>query len=258
MGGRCRDAAGPEHRGRRGSFSSCLLASTEPHSARLEGPPASNCRVRNEERVRLAAVVFAGALATGLAVAPAQAAPASGEQSLAAVLTADGNGTFDNNWYDYDIVTQAVLGVLAAKPDSNVKLLTDGSVALTAFIPNDRAFRLLAHDIGHKWYRTEKGVFDKLVKKLGIRCDRGGPALPRGARRPHHGQGRPQGRRRQAGHRCRCFDRRRQGQERPGDHPDRRDRNDYHPRVNPWQTDINEGNKKIAHGITRVLRPINL
>ena len=37
-----------------------------------------------------------------------------------------------------------------------------------------------------------------------------------------------------------------------------RDRNDYNPRVNPWQTDINEGNKQIAHGITRVLRPINL
>ena len=37
-----------------------------------------------------------------------------------------------------------------------------------------------------------------------------------------------------------------------------RDRNDANPRVNPWQTDINEGNKQIAHGITRVLRPINL
>ncbi|MBI5028327.1 MAG: fasciclin domain-containing protein, partial [Actinobacteria bacterium] len=88
---------------------------------------------------RLAAVVFSGALAAGLAVAPAQAAP-TGEQSLAAVLTADGNGTFDQNWYDYDIVTQAVLAVVAAKPASNVGLLTDGTVALTAFIPNDRAF----------------------------------------------------------------------------------------------------------------------
>ncbi len=146
---------------------------------------------------KLTAVLFTGALATGLAVAPAQAAPA--EQSLAAVLTADGNGTFDNNWYDYDIVTQAVLGVLAAKPDSNVKLLTDGSVALTAFIPNDRAFRLLAHDITHKWYGTEKGVFDRLVKKLGIDAIEKRPALPRGSRRPDPGQGCAQGRRSQAG-----------------------------------------------------------
>ena len=41
-------------------------------------------------------------------------------------------------------------------------------MALTAFIPNDRTFRLRAHDVSHKWYRTENGVFDKLVKKLGI------------------------------------------------------------------------------------------
>ena len=41
------------------------------------------------------AVLFSGALATSLAVAPAHAAPV-GEQSLAAVLSADGNGTFNN------------------------------------------------------------------------------------------------------------------------------------------------------------------
>ena len=36
------------------------------------------------------------------------------------------------------------------------------------------------------------------------------------------------------------------------------DRNDYNARVNPWATDINEGNQQVAHGITRVLRPLNL
>ena len=36
------------------------------------------------------------------------------------------------------------------------------------------------------------------------------------------------------------------------------DGNDRNPWVNPWQTDLNEGNKQIAHGITRVLRPLNL
>lgn len=209
---------------------------------------------------KLAAFVFAGALTTGLAVAPAQAAPALGETSLAAVLTADGNGTFDNNWYDYDIVTQAVLGVLAAKPNSNVKLLTDGSVALTTFIPNDRAFRLLAHDISHKWYKTEKGVFDKLVKKLGIDAIEkvllyhvvpGGPILAKDALKANrvklatalpgasitvHVVGRNV----------------------PVIILRDRDHNDYNPRVNPWATDINEPNLQVAHGITRVLRPINL
>lgn len=207
---------------------------------------------------KLTAVLFTGALATGLAVAPAQAAP--GEQSLAAVLTADGNGTFDNNWYDYDIVTQAVLGVLAAKPDSNVKLLTDGSVALTAFIPNDRAFRLLARDVTHKWYSTEKGVFDRLVKKLGIDAIEsvllyhvvpGGPIMAKDALQAD-------GAKLATGLPGASIKVDVQGRNVPTIVLIDRDRNDYNPRVNPWQTDINEGNKQIAHGITRVLRPINL
>ena len=209
---------------------------------------------------RLAAVVFAGALATSLAVVPAQAAPAPGEVSLAAVLTADGNGTFDKNWYDYDIVTQAVLGVLAAKPDSNVKLLTDGSVALTAFIPNDRAFRLLAHDITHKWYGTEKGVFDRLVKKLGINGIEkvllyhvvpGGPIMAKDALQAD-------GAKLATGLPGASIKVDVKGRNVPVIVLIDRDRNDYNPRVNPWQTDINEGNKQVAHGITRVLRPINL
>jgi uncharacterized surface protein with fasciclin (FAS1) repeats len=207
---------------------------------------------------RFAAVFLAGAMATGLAVAPAQAAP--GQQSLAAVLTADGNGTFDTNWYDYDIVTQAVLGVLAAKPNSNVKLLTDGSVALTAFIPNDRAFRLLAHDISHKWYSTEKGVFDRLVKKLGIDAIEkvllyhvvpGGPIMAKDALKAD-------GAKLATGLPGAAITVDVKGRNVPTIVLKDLDRNDINPRVNPWMTDINEGNLQVAHGITRVLRPINL
>ena len=42
---------------------------------------------------------------------------AQGHRSLAKLLTSDGN-TFDKNKHDFDIVTQAVLAVLAAKPNS--------------------------------------------------------------------------------------------------------------------------------------------
>ena len=207
---------------------------------------------------KLTAVLCTGALATGLTLAPAYAAPA--EQSLAEVLTADGNGTFDNNWYDYDIVTQAVLGVLAAKPDSNVKLLTDGSVALTAFIPNDRAFRLLAHDVTHKWYSTKKGVFDKLVKKLGIDAIEsvllyhvvpGAPVLAKDALEAD-------GAKLATGLPGASIKVDVKGKNVPTIVLIDRDRNDANPRVNPWQTDINQGNKQVAHGITRVLRPLNL
>jgi len=209
---------------------------------------------------KVATVLFAGALATGLAVVPAHAAPDPGERSLAAVLTADGNGTFDHNWYDYDIVTQAVLGVLAAKPNSNVRLLTDGSVALTAFIPNDRAFRLLAHDITHKWYGSEKKVFDKLVAKLGINAIEkvllyhvvpGGPIMAKDALNAN-------GAKLATALPGASITVRVKGRNVPVIILIDRDRNDYNARVNPWQTDINEGNKQIAHGITRVLRPINL
>ena len=210
---------------------------------------------------KLAAVVIAGALSTGMTAAPAQAASGDpGEKSLAAVLTADGNGTFDRNWYDYDIVTQAVLGVLAAKPNSNVKLLTDGSVALTTFIPNDRAFRLLAHDLTGKSYKAEKTVFNKLVAKLGINAIEkvllyhvvpGGPILAKDALQAN-------GAKLATALPGASITVRVKGKNVPTIILRDRDHNDYDPRVNPWATDINEGNKQVAHGITRVLRPINL
>ncbi|MDN5793344.1 MAG: fasciclin domain-containing protein, partial [Brevibacterium aurantiacum] len=116
----------------------------------------------------IAAGIVAGALATGIAAVPASAHTKElGERSLAAVLTSDGN-RFDRNWYDYDILTEAVLAVLAAKPNSAVKVLTDGSVPLTAFLPNDRAFQVLVKDLTHKWIRSEKGVFNKLVAAVGV------------------------------------------------------------------------------------------
>ena len=213
---------------------------------------------RRSTLTKLAAVAFTGALATGLAVSPAQAAPS--EQSLVAVLTAGGNGTFDNNWYDYDIVTQAVVAVLAAKPNSNVKLLADGSVPLTAFIPNDRAFRLLAHDVSHKWQKTEKQVFDKLVAKLGVDAIEkvllyhvvpGGPILAKDALKAD-------GAKLATALPGASITVDVKGKNVPVIILRDRDRNDADPRVNPWQTDINEGNKQVAHGITRVLRPINL
>jgi uncharacterized surface protein with fasciclin (FAS1) repeats len=102
----------------------------------------------------------------------AQASPRAATQhtpgtaSLAALLTSDGN-TFDRNPRDYDIVTEAVLAVLAAKPNSPVGVLTDGKTAVTAFIPNDQAFRLLVQSLTGKYVKDEKAVFTA-VAGLGI------------------------------------------------------------------------------------------
>ena len=123
---------------------------------------------------RFATVATAAAMAVGaVAVAPAASAGASepGTKSLAAVLGNDlkpGNG-FDKNWNDYDIVREAIDAVIATKgvDGTTVAVLADGSVPVTAFIPNDRAFRKLVNDLTGDRPATEKKTF-KTVAGLGI------------------------------------------------------------------------------------------
>jgi Fasciclin domain len=126
-------------------------------------------------RIRsIAATLATTALLGGAAVVPASAALAEGSpshdalghKSLATVLTSDGN-RFDRNWKDYDIVTEAALAVIKAKPDSPVSVLTKGWVPVTAFIPNDWSFRRLAQDLTGTRFTTEKQVFNALAG-LGI------------------------------------------------------------------------------------------
>ncbi|KAB1916130.1 fasciclin domain-containing protein [Micromonospora sp. AMSO31t] len=117
---------------------------------------------------RLAVGTTAAAMATTAVAAPAQAATtAFGTRSLAAVLTADTSG-FDRNSRDFDVLTAAVLAVLQAKPDSPVEVLTDGSAPLTAFVPNDHAFRELVRDLTHaRTLPGERTAFDA-VAGLGV------------------------------------------------------------------------------------------
>ncbi|MDZ5663070.1 fasciclin domain-containing protein [Nocardioides sp. zg-1308] len=119
---------------------------------------------------RVPALLAASALALGAvqATAPAASAQAApGEDSLAALLTSDGN-TFDKNKNDFDIVTEAALAIVGAKPDSPVALLADGSQKLTVFAPTDQAFRLLAKDLTGKNIKSEKAIFDALVELAGV------------------------------------------------------------------------------------------
>ena len=114
-----------------------------------------------------AGIAAASAIAlTAGAVAPAAMA-ADGNKSLAAVLTAE-TPKFDKNWNDYDIVTAAVLAVLEAKPNSAVGVLAKGDVALTAFIPSDRAFQTLVNDLTGKKPSTEARTFAAVAGLGGI------------------------------------------------------------------------------------------
>ena len=86
----------------------------------------------------VATLLTATLISTGAFIAAPSAVANDGTASLAAVLTA--KNSYDNDGSNYDILTAAVLAVLDAKPGSAVSALTDGNVALTAFIPNDDAF----------------------------------------------------------------------------------------------------------------------
>ena len=200
-----------------------------------------------------AAVLLSGTLAV-TTVAPAQADSSSlGTRSLAKVLAKDGS-KFDHNWRDYDIVDAAVGAVLAAKPGSAVGVLADGKTPVTAFLPDDRAFRILVKDLTGKKPRTEKQTFTAVaglsidtvetvllyhvvpgtrinyrqaLKADGVRLTMASGGIVRVDVRK--------------GNRVKLLD---------------ADRNDANPRI--VRKNINKGNRQIAHGINRVLRPVNL
>lgn len=210
----------------------------------------------------LATVLAATGVVVTSAVATTTQASAHrqpGTRSLAAVLAADGD-TFDHNWNDYDVLTNAVSAVLAAKPNSPVKVLANGNVPLTAFLPSDRAFRLLAKDLTGTWYTSEKALFGGLAGLLGVdtieavllyhvipgatidsrtalKSDGAtlNTALPGGSIKVDVISKRLRI--------VRLID---------------ADPNDRNPRLNRCALDINKGNKQIAHGITLVLRPLDI
>jgi uncharacterized surface protein with fasciclin (FAS1) repeats len=211
----------------------------------------------------LAAVTTSLAMTAGFLLVssvPSKAASAAdghGHRSLAAVLTSDGN-RFDHNSHDFDIVTQAVLAVLKAKPNSPVSVLTHGKTRVTAFVPTDQAFRALVFDLTGNWVKRERKVF-AAVASLGIdtvetvllyhviagktitaakalKADGAQLATAQGGTitvdvlNPNSG-------------RIRLQD---------------QDPDDVDPATIPRLLNINKGNKQIAHGINYVLRPANL
>jgi uncharacterized surface protein with fasciclin (FAS1) repeats len=208
---------------------------------------------------RISAGLTTLAAAAALAVVPTGAGAAAdsprrpGTTSLAEVLAADGN-RFDHNWQDFDIVDRAVHTVLRAKPDSAVGVLAKGRTRLTAFVPNDRAFRRLVRSLTGDLPGTEKGTFravasvadvDTLEAILlyhvvpGATITSADAAGADGAALTTAQGGNLRVDVRRSGIFLRD-----------------KDPNARNPQV--IVVDINKGNKQIAHGINRVLRPINL
>ena len=210
---------------------------------------------------RVPAILAASALALGAvqATAPAaSAAKAPGEDSLAALLTSDGN-TFDKKKNDFDIVTEAALAVVKAKPKSPVALIADGSTRLTVFAPTDEAFRLLAKDLTGKTIKSEKKIFEALVELAGVdtietvllyhvvpgktltsnkvlKADGAKLTTAQGGKITVKVKTEPS----------------------VSVTLKDRDKNAQDPKAVLKALDLNKGNKQVAHGIDRVLRPIDL
>ena len=213
--------------------------------------------MRKLNRLATGLVATVAAMATsGAMLAPAEAAAAPGNRSLAKLLADDGT-RFDHQWGDFDITEAAVLAVLKAKPDSAVSVLTKGGQRATAFVPTDAAFRRLVHDLTGKQPRSERATF-KAVASLGIDTvetvllyhvvpgatlySKKVVAAAKEGTRIRTAAG--------IGFKVEL----RKGEVVIVD----RDYNDTNARAIPKLLDINSGNKQIAHGINQVLRPADL
>ncbi len=151
-----------------------------------------------------------------------------------------------------------MLAVLQAEPDSPVGVLTDGTVPLTAFLPDDRAFRILAADVTGHWERDEAGVFDAVASlgigtvetvllyhvAPGVTIDSAAAVRSDGATLTTA----------QGGTIGVDVLSRRGAQVRLAD----ADPTDRDPFLARKQLDLNPGNVQVAHGLTLVLRPLDL
>jgi uncharacterized surface protein with fasciclin (FAS1) repeats len=209
---------------------------------------------------RRAAGLAAGvALAVGAGGALAPSAQAAskplGTKSLASILLADKSG-FDHNDQDFDVLAAAVKAVLKAKPKSAVGVLADGRTPVTAFLPNDRAFKILVSDIAGKRVTSERAAFNGAAG-LGINTVEavllyhvvpGATIDARTAVRAKKATLKTA-----QGGSITVYTRQYRGLNLFIDDADKNDRN---PRV--IKGDINKGNRQIAHAINYVLRPVNL
>ena len=201
----------------------------------------------------IAAAVAAATLSTVAAAAPVGAAGAP-TATLADILDSQGGGT-DRNWYDFDLLAAGVdaAGLSGALDDPNANL--------TVFLPNDRAFQALVADLyGPRfWFASEATILNKLVQ-----LETSAPGTLQTVILYHAVSGQidsetalsvPRGTELTTlqGGTIKVFPFRWFGTAVLGD----QDRNDLDPILIPGKLDIQASNG-IAHGISLVLRPVNL
>ena len=209
---------------------------------------------------RVSALLATSALALGAitAAAPAANAKAVGEDSLATLLTSDGD-EFDKNAKDFDILTEAALAIVGAKPDSPVALVADGTKRATVFAPTDQAFRVLVKDLTGQTIKSEKKIFESLVALAGVDTIETvllyhvipGKTLTSGKVLKADGA-----KLMTAAGKTVKVDVRMKPKLKVTLKD--KDKGAQDPKAVLTALDLNKGNKQVAHGIDRVLRPIKL
>ncbi len=199
----------------------------------------------------ISALAVGSTALVGAAISANAAQAAPGTTSLAEVLAADKG--FDKTARDFDILEAAVLAVLDNKPGSDVAVLANGNAKLTAFAPTDGAFRRLVEDLTGTRFKSEKRVF-KTVAGLGIDTVEAVllyhvvPGVKINAKKAVASDGAKL----ETALGKKITVKVRHGNVVLRD----ADRNDKNARV--IIVDINKGNKQIAHGVSQVLRPMDL
>jgi hypothetical protein len=211
--------------------------------------------IMSKRTVRTLAAATAASLAAGLGLATTPAAAAPGNQSLFTVLDADGD-RFDRNWRDFDILDRAVRTVLDAKPGSPVGLLAQGDQTLTAFAPTDGAFRRLVADLTGSKPATERATFNAIASTFDVDTIEAVlfyHVVP-GSKINYKAARNANGARLEPAAGPHIVVNVRGGEVFLRD----ADRDAANPKVIRGLRNINAGNLQIAHGINRVLRPIDL
>lgn len=115
------------------------------------------------------AVVGAALAGTALTGTASATEPPAAEPSLADILAAQG-GIGDRDWYDFDIVAGVVDAIITANPDSPLAGAKDPTASLTVFLPNDRAFQALAADVlgWRYWFANEATVAQGLLAEYDL------------------------------------------------------------------------------------------
>lgn len=204
----------------------------------------------------VAGALVAAALATA-PIAPANAQRAAGTDSLAGLLAADGQ-KLDKNWKDFDIIEAAVLTVAGAKPETPLLALTDGKKRLTAFAPTDAAFRALVEDLTGTAPKTEKATVEAILATYDVDTIESvllyhvvaGKTLT--SAKVVAAAKKKQKITMANGATIRV--KLKKGKVVLVD----KDKNDRDARAIPKALDLNKGNRQVAHGIDRVLRPVDL